>query len=368
MNIIRWPIVGLLLASLSVLANPTDSVFSPDHYLSYDISTIALRKHHIQLKDQFIDWSDFTVRKPIKLLNPTVKRHNNEVYGIKDPLLHYAAYELEDGTDININENVLVINQFGSFKIDSFRPELLLAPTRKANLTPFSDSIDGGLHHNDLYDHYLCYEIPPIEIDDQDGFLKDQFRSREFGRLVARRLCNPAAKIHDSKLSDIAHDTPENHLMCFEIEQKRIFKIVGLHNQFGYKKALVTKDEELCVPSVKIKLNDDCVGQKPDEDGTCNGLCPDPDETCVPDSTTDKCSCIKDTKSCWDSWAGDDGVCNGLCPAGEICVATQDQRCECRHEFFPCGVQADGTCGGLCPIDTPFCDFIPGTNACGCTQ
>lgn len=382
--------------------------FEPDHYLSYDILTISLHKHHISLQDQFIDWTDFTVRKPIKLLNPVAKRHNGQVHGIKDPKLHYTAYELNYPNDISIDEKVLVINQFGEFILEKFRPDRLLTPTYKRELTMLNenDAFD-PMHHSDAYDHYLCYEIPPITIETGAGFLKDQFRSRPFDKLVAKRFCNPAAKKHKDKVYDIAHDDPTNHLMCFEIDSLRIFRVVALLNQFGVKKAIVTKDDELCVPSFKTKLADECMGSKPGDDGMCNGICPNPADTCLPDPAGQRCDCFsqpipctedtwsddgvcngycpdptqaclpdfttegcycapQEPQNCFDTIPGDDGTCNGLCPAGEICVSNPDQKCECRPEHTPCGFNADGSCGGLCPIDAPFCDIIPGTNECGC--
>jgi hypothetical protein len=403
------PAIALCLFVSLCLKAQDDTRFEPDHYLSYDILTVSLKRHTISLRDQFIDWNKFIVTRPINLLNPTAKRHNGQVFGINDPKLHYAAYELDYHADIKINKKVLVVNQFGDFVLDKFRPSRLLVPTLKRDMTPFIET--STIYNQELHgqeDHYLCYDIPPFSIDNQSGELKDQFQTRPFDKLVARRFCNPAAKIHKNNVFDIVHDVQENHLMCFEVDSKHIFKVVSLRNQFGIKKAIVTRDDELCVPSTKFELPTECFGSTPGDDGMCNGLCPNPSDQCLPDSSQSNCLCIPQQPGscydavpddfgvcngycsnptevcvtnfasntcqcepsqpvlCQDSSAHDDGTCNGLCPAGELCVPNQDYRCECKPEDTPCGVTADGQCGGLCPSDAPICTYIPGSNFCGC--
>lgn len=268
-----------------------DVPFVPDHYLSYDVHTVSLHRHHISLKDRFIDWTDFVVQKPFKLLNPTVKRHNGAVYDIRDPKLHYAAYELDFDQDLFVDEKVLVINQFGQFEIDAFKVNHILVPTHKKELAAAFDDKLSDAHHRDQADHYLCYEIPPVELDLQSGFLKDQFRSRSFGKMTARHFCNPVAKKHNDRVFDIVHNDSTNHIMCFEIERESIWKAVELINQFGEKKVLVTHDDELCVPSASINIPRECSQGQPSDGGMCNGYCDDPTLTCLPDTSGGGCYC-----------------------------------------------------------------------------
>lgn len=398
-----------LAAALIWSVTASAQAFQLDHYLSYDIKTTSSISHSIKLKDQFIDWTDFRVNKPMKLLNPAVKRHNNQVYGITNPQLHYTAYRLE-GQDLSIIAPVIVSNQFGQFILEQFRADRLLVPTRKINFTPFDDADRIDAQGFDISeDHYLCYEIPPITIATDSGFLKDQFRGRSFGNLVAKRFCNPVAKAHDGRVSEIINDIPDNHLMCFELDKTRILRVVALFNQFGAKKALVVRDDELCVPSIKMRLPELCVGSTPDNDGVCNGMCPtpsdiclpdeasgacdcfpnqpelcedttpdadgmcngicdNPDDVCLPSLTSDFCQCIPTTpRICTDTLPDPNEQCNGLCPDGEVCVVSPDLSCECQPQILPCGVMPDGQCGGLCP-DNLICRAIAGTDICECLQ
>ncbi len=380
----------------------TTNAFEPDHYLSYRIKSAAIRSNKIRLQDQFIDWTDFVVSKPSQLLNPTLKRHDNKVHEIKNPRLHYADYRLRYEQDINVSANVIAINQFGTFNLKEFRPHSVLVPTEKRTFSWFGDDakdVPG--------DHYLCYAIPPITVENEFGFLKDQFRSRVFEKLTATRFCNPAAKIHDGKRYDIENKEEENHLMCFDIGPRRILKVVQLLNQFGNKKALVVRDHELCVPTIKIHLPTECKGSFPDEQGVCNGDCPNPTDTCqptatgpcecrpaqpvpcsdstpdgegmcngectapntvcLPDSTLTKCNCVPDLPlECADTLPNADGVCGGFCPSGENCVVNADDRCECQPEVRLCGRQDDGQCGGECPTAADVCVNNPLNDECFC--
>lgn len=411
-------LAAFLVGTISFGINATENKpFQPDHYLSYNIKTGPMRSHKVSLRDQFMDWTDFIVTDPIKLLNPTLKRHNNQVFPINNPQLHYTAFQLKETAPSNISAKVLVHNQFGNFTLDKFRPDRLLAPTHKKVLSLF-----GSDNEATPGDHYLCYEIPPVTVTTSFGFLKDQFRSREFETtLIAKRFCNPVAKIHEDKLFEIENDDITNHLMCFELDKKRILKLVELVNQFGRKKAVVTSDDEICVPSLKIHLPVECKGSLPNDEGLCNGQCPNPDDICraetasglcscfpghplpctdgIPDSqgicngqcddpnticladpASNKCNCIPTTpKFCSDGLPDPAGQCNGECPRGEACVVNTDQKCRCVPDLPPncfdtlpdaggqcngdcpqgenCVVNADHRCG--CRPEIPFCERLP---------
>lgn len=399
-------VTHVLIFSGSLFADDAQAFF-PDHYLSYDLKSLAIGTHHVKLRDQFIDWTEFVVTKPLQLLNPTVKRHNNKVFEIKNPKLHYTSFELKQTTDVKVNVPVIVTNQFGTFFLNEFRPTRILAPTRKKVLTPLDLGIDSIIRDDvELADHYLCYDIPPFEISTEFGFLKDQFRSRSFEGLVARRFCNPVAKIHNDQQFDIVNDVESNHLMCFALESERIFRVVRLLNQFSFKNAIILRDSELCVPSIKIKLPGECKGSHPDDNGVCNGACPAPNEVCQVDPATQSCSCFPDhPPTCFDSTPDSDGVCNGtcpnpddlcisdttgfcncfprepipcfeatpdpaglcggFCPDGDVCVVNPDQKCQCQPFALPCSLGIDGQCGGVCPPQER-CTIIPGTVTCGC--
>jgi hypothetical protein len=353
--------------ALAMFYSFTGFAFDPDHYISYDIKTTSSTSHKIRLKDQFIDWTNFRVRNAIKLLNPTLKRHNNQVFEIKNPRLHYTAYKLDYRQAITINKHVEVTNQFGTFKLETFRPDRLLTPSLKRNLSLLASQEA----RPPQADHYLCYEIPPVTITTDFGFLRDQFRRRSFeNTLIATRFCNPVAKIHDNRTYPILNDDEANHLMCFQLERERLFRIVAILNQFGVKKALVTRDDELCVPSVKRDVVIECLGSLPDEDGICNGLCPNPNDVCRPSATNNECTCVQDpVELCIDSIPDPDGVCGGLCvdPNDSCLPSTTGDFCSCVPQVdFPCSLNADGQCGGFCQDPAQVCTIIPGSTNCAC--
>jgi len=367
---------SLLISSLvyanrtPLIAEPTVAqIFEPDHYISYDIQAAPHSAALVTLKDQFIGPVDFIVEKPIKLLNPTLKRHNNQVFEIKFPRLHYTAYQLRPLQDVAINASVLVFNQFGQFFFNEFRPTRLLAPTRKI-LTPISDNPNDHLLPNLtlLADHYLCYDVIPQTVTTEFGYLKDQFRSRVFENLIVKRLCNPVAKRHGNQSFDIVHNSEMNHLVCFEMPKKRILKIAALVDQFGTKGAVALNDDELCVPSVKFKLSSEkCDGSFPNFEGQCNGSCPIAGQICLPNSITQLCQCSDGIPTqCIDTLPNSDGQCNGECPPNQTCVAdlTNDS-CQCREVVDLCAITADGICGGSCPVGET-CINVPGTNECDC--
>ncbi len=72
----------------------------------------------VSLKDQFLDWTDFRVSSPFKLLNPTRKRHNGTVYEIENNNLHYTAFKVSNQQEITVDQKVTVSNQFGQFEIE----------------------------------------------------------------------------------------------------------------------------------------------------------------------------------------------------------------------------------------------------------
>lgn len=348
-------------------------LFEPDHYLSYDIKAGPHRAVIVTLQDQFLGPVPFVVNKPIKLLNPALKRHNNTVIDIKYPRLHYTVYDIRLLEEISINADVLVFNQFGQFSLNEFRPSRLLAPTRKILQSSTTNPSDDTAPNQSLKaDHYLCYDVPPQTVNVDLVYLKDQFRSRglQNQNLVVTRLCNPVAKRHDDKFFEILHNVETNHLLCFDIPNKEIFKIGSLIDQFGNKAAIALNDDEFCVPSVKIKLtSDQCEGSLPDFENQCNGLCPNPTDVCLPDPISQLCRC-SDTipTQCADTVPDSDGQCNGECPDNQICIAdlTNDS-CQCQEITFPCGLGEDGQCGGACPTGET-CIALPGTIECECVS
>ncbi len=200
--------------------------------------------HEISVQDKFIDWTEFRIFTPSRLLNPTIKIHNGNTIDINNHALHYAEYELEAaGGTVTVNQPIHVSNQFGEFDVNQLTAARLLVPSQ--SLLPLGRASDDPVNA----EHYLCYDIPEMPVDVAQGTISDEFRSREFIITKAKAVCTPTAKIHGNKLYNILYDYDSNHLMCFTLEKKRIVKIMTLLNQFGSKGVMVTKDYDLCIPS-----------------------------------------------------------------------------------------------------------------------
>jgi hypothetical protein len=351
--------------------------FEPDHYISYDIELRKFKNQKVELRDQFISFTTFNVLKPTKLLNPTIKRHANTVTKVRNKYLHYAAYPVTTTAPVQVNATVKVSNQFGDFVINSFKPEYLLAPTLKTRLPQryFSFELEPSdviMPMNLNADHYLCYEIRPQTVLTGGGFLRDQFRGREFDLLVARHLCNPVDKIHGRRLYRILHPDDSNHLMCFDLKPLDINRRVLLSNQFGVRAAAVLNDDELCVPSVKVKIHDQCEGSTPNSDGMCNGACPNPNDLCRPLATAHVCACFPPEPTPCGATGPDNGECNGFCQnTTQTCqVDPLTDKCNCLPAVpTPCTdgtPDANGQCGGFCQNPNDKCLVDAAGGKCEC--
>lgn len=313
----------------------------PDHYMTYDIEAGPALREKVELTDSFLQ-ATFIVGAPAKLFNPTKKRHNGQVYPINNEELHYTGYRVRALDDISLEKSVLVYNQFGMFNFKTFNPSLLLTPSIKREVFSFSD---GNVRDPDDFnaDHYLCYDVEEQDAGYFQGILRDQFGRRDIGSLTARRICNPVAKRHGDKNYEIKDDTALNHLMCFQMEQEFVLRLVTLKDQFGKKLGLVYQDDEVCVPSVQVEIpHNHCTF---DEEGVCGGECED-GLVCGIEDASNMCTCIPAVPACG---YDEERVCGGACLEGETCQVDADGNCGCVFPEVSCGYDEDGTCGGVCP-------------------
>lgn len=257
---------------------------SPDHYLTYDVSSRNFQPIAISLLDQFMeDAREFRVDGPARLFNPVEKTHRGEEpFPINNPDVHYMGYLVGPSEPVELERPVRISNQFGTFHISSFQPHMLLAPALKA-LPRDETPIEGEIPTEN---HYLCYTIP-IERVVGEGILRDQFQVRTFDHLVGVRFCNPAIKIHNETPFEIIN--AEDHLMCFELQDQKIREKAVVKDQFGERRVKTTRDDELCVPSRKEEYcrQIDVVEDQP----ICGGYCND-GESC--DDVEGACVCITD--------------------------------------------------------------------------
>lgn len=252
------------------LADTGEPCEEPDHFLSYPFNTlIELPERTVNLDDEFIDESNFTVGNGLRLLNPATKYHRGKILKPETPNTHYIAVEVtpEDVLDFLPNRDLLVFNQFQTHTIsipddlvigDDDNPVMeLLVPSVKESCPGgdcVGDDCDGCFPDGD---HYLCYELDGEENHCPFGVLsfKDQFiNSRLVDRIVPKRICNPVRKTFNDESTSF-NGAETNHLVCYEVLRKSIpLRLITLLNQFGEQKGFVRHNEEICVPSTELIL------------------------------------------------------------------------------------------------------------------
>jgi len=223
----------------------TPNNFCPDHYFGYEASTTRgipmFSKTTVTLDDQF-ESGTYQVEKTVRLYNPVNK--NSE--GIIDELTHLKGYKIKPFSNSVVvlqssTTGIEVSNQFGTLVVGTLKTELLLVPTAKDPDNPVDEL------SSTLVDHYKCYKVRVI--DDQQireaVSLEDQFQAGMFDPKRPKMLCNPVDKNGEGV------NNPDNHLMCYEINN--IFRKTNIHthDQFGPETLDIKKVKELCVPSKK---------------------------------------------------------------------------------------------------------------------
>jgi len=226
-----------------------------DHFLCYKAKTAkgtpGFQPLVVSLTDQF-ESLPAEVQKPVSLCTPADK--NDE--GIGDPDTHLKGYQIKSLGHVK-RTNITVTNQFGSVVVDTIKPDRLLVPTAKDVDGPAPPEPDPATHN---VDHYKCYKVkvtrgspkfvPILGVAVDDQFITDP--GKLFDLKKPTRLCNPVDKNGEGIKN------PAAHLMCYQAKPARgepkHQKVLGIHvnNQFGPEQLDTVKEEELCVPSIKI--------------------------------------------------------------------------------------------------------------------
>jgi hypothetical protein len=241
----------------------TLTIHALDHYLCYKAKTTRgtppfVRPAPVTLKDQFEEVVA-EILKPVSLCTPVDK--NTE--GIVDQATHLEGYKIKQPKGAKPG-NLEIQNQFqlspnGVLVVDTSKPDRLLVPTAKSLVS--QPPMPNPLTHE--VDHYKCYKVKEDQASEftpvEGVLLKDQFievqlggESKLFDLKKPTRLCNPVEKNGE----EIKH--PVNHLMCYKAApvrgQPKHESVSGLfvNNQFGPERIDTIKEEELCVPSVKL--------------------------------------------------------------------------------------------------------------------
>ena len=279
-----------------------------DHYTFYKVKTTKDTPKFaafgpIVLADQFGS-AEYDVTKPKRLGLPADK--NGE--GRLDAVTHLKAYQLRErakGSDNKFQkrQDVHIVNQCNDLLLEVSKPNSLLVPTNK-DLTEQPPPPDESEHN---LAHFLCYKAK-AQKNLADGtklpkfakgiqvVVEDQFQTRRYDLKKITKLCNPADKSGESAVflsgpnkgeafpvEPAAIRNPETHLVCYQAKQaiktiaqdedgcgplnpadkgekidpkqqkhQPLIGIIHVNNQFGPERLDSVKEEELCLPSVKI--------------------------------------------------------------------------------------------------------------------
>ena len=210
---------------------------------------------NILLADEFEPAAHFDVKKPKHLCTPANK--NNE--GVLDAVTHLKSYQIKAVTGsprfLKRPGNKMA-NQLAPHPVlflDAIKPDLLLVPTAKSLSSP------PGQPGPNTVNHYKCYKArvtsgtPPFPKGVQVT-VADQFRTTAgtFDVKKPKHLCTPVSKNGEPVPNSDAY------LVCYLAKPaKGVPKHVPVtpvyvNNQFGPETLKTVKEDELCIPSVKI--------------------------------------------------------------------------------------------------------------------
>ncbi len=224
-----------------------------DHYLCYKAKVTSGTPKFVSIPgvgvaDQF-GAATVEVRKPKAICPPADK--NGE--GVLDEDTHALSYQVKVAPAHVPQQDIEVIDQFGTLHVDTVKLESLFVPTTKGLGSPPVPPAAG------VADHYTCYKVkvtpgtPKFPKGVQVSVV-DQFHieTRVYDVGKPRRLCVPVDKNGEGIVNEAAH------LMCYKVkpasgEPKHVRVLGQIHteNQFGALRLDTVKEEVLCVPAEK---------------------------------------------------------------------------------------------------------------------
>jgi len=239
-------VLGMLLASPDEL----QAQAAPDanHFKCYATEGIQVPSPSVSLLDQFdpkgTEPKETKIFKAVRFCNPVAKTTaDGVVTPIVDPFLHMTLY-LMAPPDLAPRRLVVVRNQFGQQRLNTYSPIILAVPTQK-NTEPPSDNND----------HYQCYSASGRSVKRSlaQVLLEDQFIKAPARVLRPRLFCNPVVKRHDEVITPVQNH--DNHLVCYTMETADFSTEALITNQFEQAQLLnLAKPDLLCVPTEKLKF------------------------------------------------------------------------------------------------------------------
>jgi hypothetical protein len=169
--------------------------------------------------------------------DPTAPTHPDHLQG-----------HLVSGPNVKV-ANLNVTNQFGTIKLDTVKPDVLMVPTLKS-LDPLA--LPPALT-NPTVDHFQCYKVKRSKGSPKFQKIlgvkvQDQFGTATLDLLKPIRLCAPANKRNEDP------SAPQHpfHLLCYKTKNSAFgMEQTFTNDQFGPAQPLLIHRRELCVPSTK---------------------------------------------------------------------------------------------------------------------
>jgi len=207
----------------------------------------------VNLVDQF-DNRNFDLVKVRDLCTPANKNNQD----VLDPQTHLRSYKLKAvaGSPRFVRRHVKVQNQLlPQLFLDVVKPDLLYVPTSKSLTSPPPQPGPNNV------DHYKCYKakVTTGTAKFPKGIqvtVTDQFRTIAgiFDVVKPKHLCTPV-----SKNSEPVHNQ-NAHLVCYVTrpakgQPRHVPRApVYVHDQFRTDTLATVKEDELCIPSLKMVL------------------------------------------------------------------------------------------------------------------
>lgn len=101
--------------------------------------------------------------------------------------------------------------------------------------------------------HYVCYPAQAKFKPRRASFV-DQFGEIDVTVTGITRLCAPATKRYDAKITPVVDK--DSHLVCYSIKSDRTQKLpkVLINDQFGPLTLTLDQTNEICLPAGKLPL------------------------------------------------------------------------------------------------------------------
>lgn len=271
-------------------AAAADPVGSPaDPFLCYKAITppggTRFDEQTVLLSDGF-ESLGFEVQKPDQICSPADVGGE----GVVDATTHLERYKIRavTGSPKHVKQTgIRVLNQFGTIRVDTIKPDLLMVPAGASTVSSPPAPLFGA--HG--VDHYKCYKVKVTK--GTAKFAKGVQRTvadslvavKTFDVKTPKHLCTPVSE----DLQPIKN--PSGHLLCYIAKpakgQPKHVPMNGLftHDLFWASQLDTKTEKEICVPSIINPVCGDGVLNDGDED--CDGA----DDDACPGKCTSLCAC-----------------------------------------------------------------------------